>query len=195
MTQKPTLRAEDVIDWVDAHWGIRCSCGQALIGHDAVLSLLLGHKAFPRCLPCLAEFMGEEPGAFVQRSLAHLGRLDCYRAGWEYADRRLSTNGQERPAYLPQGGCSDPSRVETFRAPALVADGTWDAGDMGCGDLVLELRTRLAELEPGAVLAVHATDPGAPEDLPAWCRITKNELVRFEHPHYWIQRRALRVDS
>ncbi|MCB9908559.1 MAG: sulfurtransferase TusA family protein [Planctomycetes bacterium] len=66
---------------------------------------------------------------------------------------------------------------------------------MGCGDLVLELRTRLQELEPGSVLEVRATDPGAPGDLPAWCRITHNPLVHHEHPRYWIQRRAARADS
>jgi TusA-related sulfurtransferase len=48
-------------------------------------------------------------------------------------------------------------------------DAEWDAGDMGCGDLVLELHYRIARLEPGQVLKVIALDPGAPADMPAWC--------------------------
>lgn len=65
----------------------------------------------------------------------------------------------------------------------------WDAGDMGCGDLVLELRQRLQQMDPGAVIRVRATDLGAPEDIPAWCRLTLNPLIKSDHPFYWIQRK------
>lgn len=68
-------------------------------------------------------------------------------------------------------------------------DDAWDAGDMGCGELVLELRGRMLALAPGAVLRLTARDPGAPEDLPAWCRMTGHVLVRAEHPLYWIRRK------
>lgn len=71
----------------------------------------------------------------------------------------------------------------------MSVDDTWDAGDMGCGELVLELRARLLTLPAGAVLRLVARDPGAPEDLPAWCRMTGHTLVRAEHPVYWIRRK------
>jgi tRNA 2-thiouridine synthesizing protein A len=58
-------------------------------------------------------------------------------------------------------------------------DDEWDAGDMGCGPLLLELRKRLRAM-PGRVLKVRALDPGAPLDLPAWCRLTTNELLRHD---------------
>jgi tRNA 2-thiouridine synthesizing protein A len=72
----------------------------------------------------------------------------------------------------------------------LHADGEWNAGDLGCGPLVLELRGRLRAM-PGRVLKVTALDPGAPEDLPAWCRITNNELLRYERHSrcFWIRSR------
>ena len=60
---------------------------------------------------------------------------------------------------------------------------------MGCGELVLELRFRMQELRPGDVFLLVALDPGAPEDIPAWCRMTRHRLVRVEHPRYWIVRR------
>ncbi len=69
------------------------------------------------------------------------------------------------------------------------ADAEWDAGDMGCGDLVFQLRMHLLPLKPGAVLKITARDPGAPEDLPAWCRLTGHTLVCSEHPLYWIKRK------
>lgn len=66
---------------------------------------------------------------------------------------------------------------------------TWDAGDMGCGELVLELRGRLLALPPGGRLRVTARDPGAREDLPAWCRLTGHTLVEADHPSYLLQRK------
>ena len=66
---------------------------------------------------------------------------------------------------------------------------TWDAGAMGCGELVLELRFRMADLPVGAQFHLIATDPGAPEDLPAWCRMTGHRLLHCAHPDYWIERR------
>ena len=65
----------------------------------------------------------------------------------------------------------------------------WDAGDMGCGQLVFELRTRLSQMQPGDRLEVVAHDEGAPTDLPAWCRMTGHELVSADHPVYVIQRK------
>lgn len=68
-------------------------------------------------------------------------------------------------------------------------DDAWDAGDMGCGELVFLLMLRLRSMRPGQVLMLTATDLGAPHDIPAWCRMTGNPLVRAEHPHYLIQRK------
>ncbi len=65
----------------------------------------------------------------------------------------------------------------------------WDAGDMGCGELLLELKFRLAHLRPGDVLRLVAHDPGAREDLPAWCEMTGHTLVSAQHPVYRLRRR------
>ncbi len=72
------------------------------------------------------------------------------------------------------------------------ADATFDAGDQGCGDLVLALKRRLDAMSPGAVLELRALDPGASEDIPAWCRLTRHELVHGEPAthRWWIRRRA-----
>src|SRR5258708_35249999 len=53
-----------------------------------------------------------------------------------------------------------------------------DGGDQGCGGgLLLLMLQAMKRLEPGAVLEVRSTDPGVREDLPAWCRMTGNELL------------------
>lgn len=68
---------------------------------------------------------------------------------------------------------------------------TWDAGDAGCGELVMDLRRRLQRLEPGQELEVIANDRGAEADLPAWCRLTGNVLVSAAPPVYRIRREGV----
>lgn len=68
------------------------------------------------------------------------------------------------------------------------AEASWDAGAMGCGELVMALRLRLRQM-PGATLKLTATDPGAPADIPAWCRMTGHTLLRAEGHDYWIRAR------
>jgi tRNA 2-thiouridine synthesizing protein A len=65
----------------------------------------------------------------------------------------------------------------------------WDAGAMGCGELIIHLRGRVRALPPGGVLRLIAHDPGVIEDLPAWCRLTGHSLVAAEHPVYHIRRK------
>lgn len=55
----------------------------------------------------------------------------------------------------------------------------WNAGDLACGDLVLELRRRV-RAEPGKVFRVIALDPGAPSDIPAWCTMTGHALLAID---------------
>lgn len=74
---------------------------------------------------------------------------------------------------------------DTTRTP----DRLWDAGDKGCGEIVMELRIVMQALPAGALLKLIARDAGAPEDLPSWCRMTGHRLIRADHPEYWIQRR------
>ena len=66
----------------------------------------------------------------------------------------------------------------------------WDAGGMGCGKLVRELKQRILEIPPGERIRVTARSPGAPMDLPAWCRLAGHTLTSAEPPVYVIERKA-----
>ena len=70
----------------------------------------------------------------------------------------------------------------------ISADEVWDAGALGCGPLLLELRNRMRSI-PGKTLMLVAQDLGAPEDIPAWCRVTGNPLLATEpaQSRYWIK--------
>ena len=89
-----------------------------------------------------------------------------------------------------QKGCQGPPASRALGAlESTRQDAEWDAGDMGCGELVLELRLQLKPMRPGHILKLTARDPGAREDLPAWCRLTGHQLVVAAHPVYWIGRK------
>jgi tRNA 2-thiouridine synthesizing protein A len=64
----------------------------------------------------------------------------------------------------------------------------WEAGELGCGQLVFELNRQLDRVEPGETLEVTTNDPGAPVDVPAWCRMTGHALVAADPPVYVIRR-------
>ena len=74
-------------------------------------------------------------------------------------------------------------------AQAIAVADEWDAGDMGCGEVIILLRQRMQKLKPYEVLRLTARDLGAPQDLPAWCRMTGRRLLRAEHPDYWIEQK------
>ena len=67
----------------------------------------------------------------------------------------------------------------------------FDAGDMGCGELVMQLRIRLQAIPPEGLLEVIALDPAGPEDIPAWCRMTGHTLKSMNHPRYIIERKRV----
>lgn len=46
-----------------------------------------------------------------------------------------------------------------------------DARRLMCPMPVIRTQDRIAELMPGDILEVTCTDPGALNDIPAWCRI------------------------
>lgn len=59
----------------------------------------------------------------------------------------------------------------------LAVDQTLDGGESGCGELLLDMKVSLKQVPPDGLLEVITVDPGAPEDLPAWCRLTGNTLL------------------
>jgi tRNA 2-thiouridine synthesizing protein A len=174
----------------------RCAkCSAAICGHATLMSLVVGCKDQPLCLNCLALQMGRNSNDLRDRLLSYIRIRPCRLAGWEWANRAENVV----PGTLP--GCMWPeekslatrmenwlSMTDTMPTPPF-ADAEWDAGDLGCGELVMGLRQRLMAMQPGGVLKLTATDAGMPADLPAWCGMTGHTLVLGTHPEYWIQRR------
>lgn len=67
----------------------------------------------------------------------------------------------------------------------------WDAGYMGCGEVIILLRKKMQKLQPGEIFKLISYDLGAHEDLPAWCRMTGRRLVSAQHPSYWIEQKGV----
>ncbi len=61
---------------------------------------------------------------------------------------------------------------------SIAPDQRFDGGDLDCGNgLLLLIRKHLDPLRPGEHLEILSTETSVDEDLPAWCRLTHNELV------------------
>lgn len=59
-------------------------------------------------------------------------------------------------------------------------DVSFDGGDLDCGGgLLLLIRKHIDPLEPGGLLEIMSTDSTVEVELPAWCRLTKNELISW----------------
>ena len=52
-----------------------------------------------------------------------------------------------------------------------------DARHMLCPLPVIKTQDKVAELQIGDILEVVCTDPGALNDIPAWCRINGHEVL------------------
>ena len=61
-------------------------------------------------------------------------------------------------------------------------DAAFDGGALDCGSgLLLLIRQHIDPLAPGTLLEIRSEEPSVREDLPAWCRMTGNELVSEAH--------------
>lgn len=164
--------------------GTCADCATRYEAREAVWSIALGFKDAPRCLGCLARRLGQGEGELRSRLTDYVLRRECYLRAWREAER-MDAGGSP-----PDESCSPepviPQKIEDTLSPALA----WDAGDLACGELVLALRIRLNNLPPGTVFTVRATDPAAPEDIPAWCRLSGHTLLAADHPRYVIRRKG-----
>ncbi len=52
-----------------------------------------------------------------------------------------------------------------------------DARRLLCPLPVIRTQDRIKQLKPGELLSVYCTDPGALNDIPAWCRINGHRIV------------------
>ncbi len=55
---------------------------------------------------------------------------------------------------------------------------SFNGGDLDCGNgLLLLIRKHIDPLQPGDLLEIISYDSTVEDDLPSWCRLTRNELV------------------
>lgn len=83
--------------------------------------------------------------------------------------------------------------LSVARAPGAAeppdADQILDGGSRSCGELLIALKMTLDGMGAGEVLKLICHDPGAKEDLPVWCRMTRHTLLWSDRETYYIRRR------
>ena len=162
-------------------------CSRRLCAHEVLMSIALGCRNSPRCLPCLGSTFSQDVEFLRPLLIDYLHQRECYRIAWQWANQHENATNTCPAA---QKAAEIASTSPAQRMPTdIEANAEWDAGDMACGDLVLELRLRLEAMAPGQTLKLCARDPGAPQDIPAWCRLTGHTALQEKHPTYWIKRK------
>ena len=63
-------------------------------------------------------------------------------------------------------------------------------GELGCVDLIYELKLQFSRVGPGDHVRIVTNDPGAPNELPAWCQMTGHRLLDSDAPFYIIEART-----
>jgi 5-methyltetrahydropteroyltriglutamate--homocysteine methyltransferase len=70
--------------------------------------------------------------------------------------------------------------VDPVARHAHVPDVSFDGGTLDCGSgLLLQIRSHMDPLLRGQLLEIRSEESSVEEDLPAWCRLTGNELVSW----------------
>ena len=70
--------------------------------------------------------------------------------------------------------------MESVARHELVPDVSFDGGDLDCGGgLLLLIRRHIDPIRKGGLLEIRSTESSVEEDLPAWCRLTGNELISW----------------
>ncbi len=62
----------------------------------------------------------------------------------------------------------------------MKADVRLDCYGLLCPMPIIQTEKKLKPMKVGEVLEVISTDEGIKEDMPAWCRLTGQEYLRFE---------------
>jgi TusA-related sulfurtransferase len=56
-----------------------------------------------------------------------------------------------------------------------------------CPRPIVEMAKRMRKMDYGEILEVHADDPVAEHDIPAWCETTGNTLLKTENVREFIK--------
>lgn len=176
--------------------GRRCpGCDQTLCDHQILCAVALGLKDAPRCPSCAAKGLHRDLETVRADLSRWLRAKECFSRVWAKANQEICRPCPWKDLLNPEDWDENESDKEPSPpiGPGPLPDlPVHDFGDMACGELVLELRRRLRELPPGTAIRVVATDPGAPQDIPAWIRLVGHSLIQAAPPFYDLRKR---IDS
>jgi TusA-related sulfurtransferase len=102
----------------------------------------------------------------------------------------MNQKNNSKPASCPPKSQADVDSAEIRSneqtLPDWQFDDEFDGGEETCGRVIVNLYLYIRDQSPGHRILVISRDPGAPVELPSWCRMTRNELTKMKHPYYLI---------
>ena len=74
----------------------------------------------------------------------------------------------------------------------IQADLELDLKGLLCPLPVVKIGQAIKQVEVGGIIEATATDPGVLADIPAWCKSTGNEMIKFAKEgkviRFWVRR-------
>ena len=68
-----------------------------------------------------------------------------------------------------------------------MAEHSLDARNLMCPLPVIRAQDKIKTLQAGDTLTVYSTDPGALNDIPAWCRINGHSVISSAEHEYEVE--------
>ena len=161
-------------------------CESELCHHEALLSLSMGFKNAPLCCSCLAAELEREPVQMRDELWSFIVHRPCHRAGWAWANREEGYDPADLPGCLwpsPRKASERPHGTETVeKVGRVMRKRNLGRRRYGVRGSRAGAALALAPDETPPDIADHGDDPGAREDIPAWCRLTGHALLEGGTP-------------
>ncbi|HMV44880.1 MAG TPA: alpha/beta fold hydrolase [Leptospiraceae bacterium] len=65
----------------------------------------------------------------------------------------------------------------------------WDTGNLSSGEILIQLKKKMANLNPGNILKLKTKDSGLKDALFSWSLLTGNKLIRTKESEFYIKRK------
>ena len=65
----------------------------------------------------------------------------------------------------------------------------WDTGNLSAGEILIQLKKKISDLNPGNILKLKTKESGIKDALFSWSLLTGNQLIKSKESEFYIKRK------
>jgi TusA-related sulfurtransferase len=65
----------------------------------------------------------------------------------------------------------------------------WDTGNLSSGEILIQLKKKMAAMNPGSILRLKSKESGLKDALFSWSLLTGNKLLKSKESEFYIKRK------